>query len=363
MSVLSELLKQAVEIGVSDVHLKLDRRPFYRKGGELQESDFEPLSIEALTLIADAIIPQRQRRDFDERREIDFSHLEEGAGRFRVNAFLAQGIPTFAMRYVQEVIPSFAELNLPVQLQQLALAPRGIMVVSGTTGSGKSTTLASMIQHINTSASKRIISIEDPIEYLFHDQRSVITQREVGPDTPDFHAALKYILRQDPDVIMIGEMRDQMGFSMALSAAETGHLILTTLHAGNASQAIYRMLEFFSAAEHDRARMALAGNLHAIICQRLIQSVDGGVVPGVEILINTPTVRNLLEKNKLEVIPSAIETGVGDGMQTFNQSIYKLIKSGMITEEAGMRHATNPQALKMNLKGIMLDEDKRILAT
>ncbi len=363
MSILSDLLHLAVEQKASDIHIKLDRSPFFRKSGELIESEYESLGMDALKLIADHIIPERQRKDFDEGKEVDFSFFEEGAGRFRVNAFLAQGIPTFAMRHVQDSIPDFEGLHLPLQLKELALTPRGIIIVSGTTGSGKSTTLAAMIQHINQKTSSRIITIEDPIEYLFHDELSVITQREVGIDTLDFHAGLRYILRQDPDVIMVGEMRDRMGFTTALSAAETGHLVLTTLHAGNASQALYRMLEFFPAGEHDRARMALAGNLHAIICQRLIQSTDESVVPGVEILINTPTVRKLLEKDKLDVISSAIETGGGDGMQSFNQSIYKLIKSGTITEEAGMHHATNPQALKMNLKGIMLDEDKRILAT
>lgn len=363
MSVLSDLLQLAVTQQASDIHLKLDRRPYFRRSGALIESDFEALSAEALQLIAGHLIPERQRQDFDEGHEVDFSFYEQGAGRFRVNAFLAQGIPTFAMRHVQDKIPDFETLHLPLQLRDLALATRGIIIVAGTTGSGKSTTLAASIQYINEQVSRRIISIEDPIEYLFHDEQSVITQREVGIDTQNFHAGLRYILRQDPDVIMIGEMRDRMGFTTALSAAETGHLIFTTLHAGNASQAIYRMLEFFPAGEHDRARMALAGNLHAIICQRLIQSVDESAVPAVEILINTPTVRKLLEKNKLDVISAAIETGGGDGMQSFNQSIYKLIKSGMITEAAGMHHATNPQALKMNLKGIRLDEDKRILAT
>lgn len=363
MAVLSELLRKAVAIGVSDVHLKSGRRPFFRKNGSLTESDEALLTAETLAVIAKAIIPAHQRPAFEACREVDFSHHEEGVGRFRVNAFRAQGIPTFAMRYVQTRIPTFDDLNLPPQLRKLALAPRGIVIVSGTTGSGKSTTLAAMIQHINISKSSRIISIEDPIEYLFQDERSVITQREVGLDTKNYDVALKYILRQDPDVIMVGEMRDQNGCTTAISAAETGHLVMSTLHAANASQAIYRLLEFFPSGDQERARMALSGNLHAIVCQRLIPSVDGSVVPGVEILINTPTVRKLLEKDKLEVISAAIETGGDDGMQNFNQSICKLIKGGIITEEEGMRHATNPQALRMNLQGIVLDEGKRILST
>ncbi len=363
MSILSQMLQKAVAIEGSDIHLKPERRPFYRRNGVLIESDFDPLDADALWAIAKAIIPDHHHDHFMEHEEVDFSHYEEGIGRFRVNAFMAQGIPTLAMRYIRTRIPSFSELNLPPQLKELALAPRGIIIVSGTTGSGKSTTLAAMIQQINTESSRRIISVEDPIEYLFHDERSVITQREVGIDTRNFHAALKYILRQDPDVIMVGEMRDQLGVATALSAAETGHLVMTTLHAGNTAQTIYRLLEFFPSHDQERIRMALAGTLHAIICQRLIKSVEDHSVPAVEILINTPTVRKLLQKNKTGVIPAAVETGFEDGMQTFNQSICKLIKSGMITEEEGMHHATNPQALKMNLQGITLDESKRILAT
>jgi twitching motility protein PilT len=216
---------------------------------------------------------------------------------------------------------------------------------------------------MNETEPLRVITIEDPIEYLFVDKKCVISQREVGLDTLSFEAALKHVLRQDPDVIVIGEMRDQTTFRTALAAAETGHLVLTTLHSGTAAIAVQRLLELFPASEWDQIRLNLASNLQAVICQRLIKGNQGGVVPAVEIMINTPTVRKLLEKNKLDVLPAAIETGKEDGMQTFNQSIYTLIKTGMISQEEGMVYATNPQALKMNLQGIFLDESNRILAT
>ena len=246
-------------------------------------------------------------------------------------------------------------------MKELALIERGIILLAGTTSSGKSTTLAAIIGETNRTRQKRIVTIEDPIEYLFTDDKSVITQREVGLDTLNFENALIHLIRQDPDMILIGEMRDQISISTALTVAETGHVVLSTLHAGTASQAISRMLETFPATQQDQIRLAIASNLHAIICQRLVPDTSGGVIPAVEILFNTPTVRRLIEKNQLDTLPSAIETGSEEGMQTFNQSVYKLIKDGLITEDEGYRHATNPESLRMNLQGIFLDTDKRIL--
>ena len=233
--------------------------------------------------------------------------------------------------------------------------------MAGTTGSGKSTTLAAIIGDINQTQRCRIITVEDPVEYLFHDDQSVITQREVGLDTLSFQNALKHLMRQDPDVILIGEMRDRTSIRTALLAAETGHLVLSTIHAGSADLAIPRMLDVFPPEEQDQIRLGLAGNMYAIVCQRLVPDTQGGVVPAVEIMINTSTVRKLLEKNRLDVLGAAIETGAEDGMQNFNQAIYKLIKGGIITEKDGMRYATNPESLRMNLQGIFLDEGKRIL--
>jgi len=361
MITMDSLLREAIARDASDIHLKPGKVPLFRIKGGLIESSMETLSLEQLAKMVDSILPKHLSRSFLETHEADFSLHREGLGRFRVNLFVAQGQPTVVMRHVKSQIPTIEELRLPPQLSKLATVPRGIILLSGTTGSGKSTTLAAIISEINRTLRRRIITVEDPVEYLFEDDKSVITQREVGLDTLNYTNALKHVLRQDPDVILIGEMRDVLSIRTALLAAETGHLVLSTLHAGSADLAIPRMLDVFQANEQNQIRMAMASNLHAIICQRLIPDVDGDVVPAVEIMINTPTVRKLVQRNQLDVIGAAIETGQEDGMQSFNQAIYKLIKSGMITEKEGMRTATNPESLRMNLQGIFLDEGHRIL--
>ena len=362
MSLLHELFEKAVSMGASDIHLKANQEPFLRVHGNLQHSGFENLTPEYMHAIVKEILPPYLEKNFEAEHEADFSHSVEGLGRFRVNIFLSQGVPVVAMRFVKAQIPTFEQLRLPPQLRNLADAERGIILLAGTTGSGKSTTLAAIIGEMNRTHEYRIITVEDPIEYLFIDDKSVVTQREVGLDTISYQNALKYLMRQDPDVILIGEMRDKMSIRTALLAAETGHLVLSTLHAGTASLAIPRMLDVFPADEQDQIRMGIAGNLHAIVCQRLVPDTKGGAVPAVEVMINTSTVRKLLEKNKLDILSAAIETGKEDGMQTFNQSIYDLIKKGLITEKEGMTYATNPESLRMNLQGIFLDEGKRILS-
>lgn len=363
MSILKELLEKAVSLNASDVHIKPNQSPFFRVNGVIQESGFEVLTPEYLEEIVKNILPSHLVESFATEHEADFSHQEEGTGRFRVNIFQAQGIPSMAMRHVKTDIPTFEELRLPLHLKELADVQRGIILLSGTTGSGKSSTLAAIIGQMNKKIRRRIITVEDPVEYIFEDDQCVITQREVGLDTLTFENALKHVMRQDPDVILIGEMRDQTSIKTAILAAETGHLVMSTLHAGTADLAVPRILDTFPAEEQDQVRMGLAANLYAIICQRLMRDVEGKAIPAVEIMINTPTVRKLLEKNRTEILGAAIETGTDDGMQTFNQSIYDHIKSGTITEKEGMRFATNPESLRMNLQGIFLDESKRILAT
>ncbi|MCX7819668.1 MAG: PilT/PilU family type 4a pilus ATPase [Kiritimatiellae bacterium] len=363
MPTLHELLKLAVERGASDLHLVPDRPPMLRIAQELVPAAPDPVTAADVAAAAEALLPPHLRDGFRTRREADFSHMEPGVGRFRVNVFVATGNCTISMRHVKDRVPSFEELHLPPQIRAIAMFPRGIVLATGTTGCGKSTTLAAIIEHINTHLVRRIVTIEDPIEYLFRPARSVISQREVGIDTQSFHAALKHVLRQDPDVIMIGEMRDAESFVAALSAAQTGHLVFSTLHTGTAAQAIPRILDFFPASERDSVRMALADNLRAVFCQRLVPSTDGGVRPAVEILIVTPTVRKLIEQNRLDKLPAAIETGTEDGMQTFNQSLYAMIRAGEVTEEVALRYASNPEALRMNLKGVFLDEARRILST
>ncbi|HRZ57074.1 MAG TPA: PilT/PilU family type 4a pilus ATPase, partial [Candidatus Paceibacterota bacterium] len=277
------------------------------------------------------------------------------------NVFQQKGQWCLAMRYVKIKVPSFEELGLLPILRSIAESPRGIVLLSGSTGCGKSTTLAAMVEHINATSKKHLITLEDPIEYVFDDNQSVIEQREIGLDSLSFEMGLKHILRQDPDIIMIGEMRDAVSFMAAINAADTGHLVLSTLHTTTASQAIGRILDFFQPDERDQVRRQLAATMQAIVCQRMAARVGGGVVPALEIMINTPTVRKMLEENRLEKLAAAIETGVEDGMQTFNQALFNLVKEGKVSEKEALAKATNPQALEMNFKGIFLDEARRIL--
>jgi twitching motility protein PilT len=283
-------------------------------------------------------------------------------GRFRTNLFQQRGQWCLAMRYVKTVVPSFEELGLLEQTRKIAESPRGIVLVAGSTGSGKSTTLAAMIEHINANFKKHIITLEDPIEYVFEDNQCVVEQREVGLDTLSFHHALKHVLRQDPDIIMIGEMRDSVSFTAAMSAADTGHLVLSTLHTTNASQSVNRILDFFKADEREQIRRQLAGTLQAVVCQRMVGTVAAGMTPALEIMINTPTVKKLIEENRLDKLQAAIETGTDDGMLNFNQALFNLVKQGKVSEKEALAKATNPQALEMNFKGIFLDEGRRILS-
>jgi twitching motility protein PilT len=259
-------------------------------------------------------------------------------------------------------VPSFEELGLLEQIKKIAESPRGIVLLAGSTGCGKSTTLAAMIEHINSNFKKHLITLEDPIEYVFEDNQCVVEQREVGLDTLSFHHALKHVLRQDPDIIMIGEMRDSVSFTSAMSAADTGHLVLSTVHTTNASQSISRILDFFKADEREQIRRQLAGTMQAVVCQRMVATLAGGMTPALEIMINTPTVKKLIEENRLDKLAAAIETGTDDGMLNFNQALFNLVKQGKVSEQEALSKASNPQALEMNFKGIFLDEGRRILS-
>jgi twitching motility protein PilT len=361
MEYLSSLLKFSVSMSASDVHIKPNKPALLRIAGDLFPVQVDPPTPEQVNEIVQQILPEHLRIILERSKEADFSYVEPGVGRFRVNVFVERGNKAIVMRHVKTVIPTFDELHLPSSLRDLSLVERGIIFICGATGSGKSTTLAAMVEHVNQTEAVHIVTMEDPVEYLFEDKKATISQREIGLDTVSFRRALTHVLRQDPDVIVIGEMRDAPSFMAALMAAETGHLVVTTLHATTASGAVSRILDFFPHEEREQVRRQLAFTLSSSICQRLIPAIGGGVVPAVEIMINTPTVRKLIEENKIEKLQAAIETGVEDGMQTFNQAIYKLITDGLITEDAGMAKASNPEALKMNLEGIFLDESRRIL--
>ncbi len=361
MEIFQRILKTAVEGGASDIHLKIGSPVVYRIHQELIAVDAPFPTEEWMAKIVEAIAPNHLKKMLIEEREIDFSYFIPGTGRFRTNLFQQRGQWCLAMRFVKTHVPSFEELGLLEQIKKVAESPRGIVLIAGTTGCGKSTTLAAMLEHVNSNFKKHIITLEDPIEYVFEDNQSVIEQREIGLDTLSFHHALVHVLRQDPDVIMVGEMRDDISFSAAMSAAETGHLVLSTLHTLNASQSINRILDFFKAEEREQIRRQLSGTLRGVICQRMVTTVNGKLTPALEILLNSPLVRKLLEENRLDKLPVAIETGTEDGMISFNQSLFNLVKSGLVSEKEALSKASNPQALEMNFKGIFLDEGRRII--
>src|SRR5262245_13725435 len=361
MEMFQRILKTAVEGGASDVHLKIGTPVIFRINRQLIAIECPYPTEEWMNEIVKQVTPKHLRQRLEEQREIDFSYYIPSIGRFRTNLFQQRGQWCLAMRYVKTIVPSFEELGLLEQIRRIAESPRGIVLVAGSTGCGKSTTLAAMIEHINASAKKHIITLEDPIEYVFEDNQCVIEQREVGLDTLSFHHALKHVLRQDPDIIMIGEMRDAISFTAAMSAADTGHLVLSTLHTTNASQSINRILDFFKADEREQIRRQLSGTLQSVICQRMVNTITNSMTPALEILINTPIVRKLIEENRLDKLAAAIETGTEDGMINFNQSLFNLVKEGKVSEKEALAKASNPQALEMNFKGIFLDEGRRIL--
>src|SRR5712691_10785480 len=361
MELFQRILKTAVEGGASDVHVKIGSPVIFRINQQLIAIECPLPTEDWMNKIVDQVVPAHLKKGIDEEREADFSYFIPGIGRFRTNLFQQRGQWCLAMRHVKTNVPSFEELGLLPQVKKIAESPRGIVLLAGATGCGKSTTLAAMIEHINANFKKHIITMEDPIEFVFEDNQCVVEQREVGLDTLSFHHALKHILRQDPDIIMIGEMRDSTSFTAAMSAADTGHLVLSTLHTTNAAQSVNRILDFFKADEREQIRRQLAGTLQAVICQRMVNTIQGGMTPAQEILINTGTTRKLIEENRLDKLPAAIETGTEDGMLNFNQSLFQLVKDGKVTEKEALTKATNAQALEMNFKGIFLDEGRRIL--
>jgi len=361
MEMFQRILKTAVEGGASDVHLKIGTPVVFRINRQLVAIECPVPTHDWMNKIVENIVPPHLKEKIDDEREADFSYFIPNIGRFRTNLFQQRGQWCLAMRYVKTHVPSFEELGLLEQIKNIAESPRGIVLLAGSTGCGKSTTLAAMIEHINASFKKHIITLEDPIEYVFEDNQCVVEQREVGLDTLSFHHALKHVLRQDPDIIMIGEMRDSLSFTAAMSAADTGHLVLSTLHTTNAAQSVNRILDFFKADEREQIRRQLAGTLQAVICQRMAATVAGGMTPALEIMINTATVKKLIEDNRLDKLPAAIETGNDDGMINFNQSLFNLVKKGKVSEQEALSKATNAQALEMNFKGIFLDEGRRIL--
>lgn len=361
--IIDDLLRLAVENGASDIVVKTDKPAFLRLNGRLKPVEMDPLDIETLANFVEDNVPDFLKDQMEYEGQIDFAYSLENIGRFRVNGFKQRGSISVVFRYVKSRIPTFDELQLQDEtLVKLAQQKDGIVLICGATGSGKSSTLACMLNWINQNLDKHIVTMEDPIEFDFSDNKSIFNQREIGVDAPSFEAALKAVLRQNPDIIFIGEMRDRITFETALSAAETGHLVFSTLHASTAHQSVVRLFEFFDAEQQVQARRQLAGSLRGIVCQRLIPAIEGGGrVPAIEVLVADNVVKNLIIEGNFEKIPSLLDVGSESGSQSFNRDLYRLVKAGRISKGDALKFSPNPQALDMNLKGIFINEGKRIL--
>jgi len=344
------MMKQAA----TDLHIRAGHAPCIRVRTEVVPTQAQPLSAEDIRQLAYELMTPRQQEVFEEIGNTDVAYELAGSDRFRVNIYRQRGNVAMAVRRVLRDIPDFEALRLPPVLAEIAREPHGLILLSGGSGSGKSTTIASMIDHVNKTRACHILTIEDPIEYLFEDKRAIISQREIGIDCDSFPTALKYLMREDPDVVLIGEMRDHETFMAALQAAETGHLVFGTVHASSASQTVGRILDLVGAENRDVYRLSLAYNLRAIICQSLLPSVAKGVdrVPALEILRTTPSVRQLIEEHRELELPDVIRASQGEGMQTLTKSLVDLIDSDMIDPQAAYKAAPNAEELKMHLKGI-----------
>ncbi|MDQ3696577.1 MAG: type IV pilus twitching motility protein PilT [Gemmatimonadota bacterium] len=349
------VLQRMVQESASDVHLKVGRPPVLRINGDLLPLGMPPLRPEDLKMLAEQIMTPRQVKEFTEHKEADFAIGVPGIGRFRVNVYQQRGTVAYALRAVPYQVKTVEELNLPLVVKELALRPRGLVLVTGITGSGKSTALAAMLQHINETRQANVITIEDPIEFLHRDNRSNINQREVGSDTNSFAAALRRVLRQDPDVIQIGEIRDLETLEVALKAADTGHLVFSTLHTTDATQTINRIISFYAPHQQNEVRFMLSSALSAIISLRLIPRADKpGRIPACEILINTAAVRDQIrDMEKSLNIPDLIREGtVQYGMQTFDQSIMQWYTRGAISYESAIFFASNPSEFALRAQGV-----------
>ena len=358
---LDDLLTVAVRANASDLHIKVGSYPMMRVHGSLYPASEEKrLGLDDTEVMAATILSPTQQQKFREHQEVDLAYSVPGLGRFRCNVFRQRSTVGIVLRVIPTRISSIDELNLPPVLKRISDEERGLVLVTGTTGSGKSTTLAAMIDHINATRSTHIMTIEDPIEYLHRDNRSIVNQREVAVDTESFARALRSALRQDPDVILVGEMRDFETVETGLLAAETGHLVMSTLHTLDATETINRIIAVFPPHQQRQVRLQLASVLRAAISQRLIPRADGtGRVPAVEVLIATPFIRDcVVDKEKTHLIQGAIATGTSQyGMQSFDQSIYSLYQANLITLDEALRWASNVDEFKLRVQGISTTAD------
>jgi twitching motility protein PilT len=353
---IDELVRKLVRMEGSDLHLKVGVPPGIRAHGLLQPLEgYEPLRPSDTEGLLKEILPQKLAGEFEEEGEVDFSYEVSGLGRFRVNAFRQRHAISVAMRYIPLGVPNFDELGLPEVIRTLAFEERGIILLTGTTGSGKSTTLASMIDLVNHSMHKHIVTIEDPIEFLHEDDKSYISQREVGSDTASYTRALRRVLRQDPDIILIGEIRDAESAQIALSAAETGHLVLSTLHTVDATETVNRMIDLFPAHERAPVRTMLAGTLRGIIGQRLVRTKDGRRAAACEVMVTTGRIQDfIMDPAQTAMIQQAIMEGEYYGMQTFDQALLKLVEEDRIDFKEAMRSSSRPQDFKLMVQALGL---------
>ena len=354
--ILDRVLTAARQLGASDVHLKAGLPPIFRIKGDLRTvRDVPALTREAIAQFAVHMMNDRQRADFEQHLDIDLAYGTPDGVRYRVNLFQQRGAVGMVLRLIPPEVPPFDRLNLPQAVLDLTNNARGIVLVTGATGSGKSTTLAAMIDYINTQQAYHIVTVEDPIEYTFRDKRSVLNQREIGFDTMSFSRALRAALRQDPDVILVGEMRDFETAEIAMTAAETGHLVLSTLHTVDATETVNRIIAMFPTHQQQQARLSLASVLRGVISQRLLPRADGkGMVPALELMINTERVRELIEEpTRTREIKNAIQEGLHPyGMMTFDQSLASLVKQRLVTYEEAVKHSTSPSDFALLFRGV-----------
>jgi twitching motility protein PilT len=352
---IDELLRHTVERGASDLHLKVGNVPFLRVDGELQPTPFPELTVEDAEAFALGVMSEHKRHEFETSNEADIGYTLQGVGRFRINVFRQRGMVGLAVRRVRSEIPTFEELRLPDAMRTLADSPRGLVLITGPTGTGKTTTIAAMIGHINRSRRAHIVTIEDPIEVVHDDALSIIQQREVGIDTGSYQAALKHVVRQDPDVIFVGEIRDAESALSAIQAAETGHLVISTLHTIDCMETINRVLDLFPPQQAKEVRTSFAGALRGIVSQRLVTKADGkGRVPAVEVLVNTGRVFDrIVDPEQTDSIVDVISEGAYYGMQSFDQALVALVKEGLVGVDEARRTATSPHDFDLQLAGVL----------
>jgi len=351
---INELLVHMVTRQASDLYIKTESPPMLRISGQLSPIGDGALAPEEVEELAGQMMQPRHKLEFEARQQVNLAYHNPTMGRYRVNIYMQRSLPAMVIRRINTEIPSFEELRLPKTVGDLALAGRGLVIVTGPAGSGKSTTLAAMIDHRNRSVPGHIVTIEDPIEFVHLDNRSLVSQREVGSDCDSFGMALRDALRQAPDVILIGEMRDVESAQAAVHFAETGHLVLTTLHSINASQVVERILTFFPAEAHDDIQLQLSLNMIGVLSQRLIPRKDGeGMVLALELMLVSPHIRELIRKGQIPQLRGAIQAGAQSGMQTFDQAVYTLIQERLIDAETGMQFADSPNDLRLRLRGLV----------